>query len=111
MAYATLKNVFLLLELTLAIAQMANAGDSNIVSDFIFPTNVTVVDGNFFTFTGLRALTQGFPKTFKVTKVSMAEFLALNEQSVSYAVLQYPAGTVNPPAYSPQISRVPLRYA
>ncbi|XXG65072.1 hypothetical protein AAC387_Pa05g2868 [Persea americana] len=102
MAYITLKNCFLLVALTIVIAQIANAGDSNIISDFILPANLSVVDGNFFTYTGLRALANGFPDTFKVTKVSMAEFPALNGQSVSYAVLQYPAGTVNPPHTHPR---------
>ncbi|KAL7202247.1 hypothetical protein ACSBR1_033842 [Camellia fascicularis] len=36
------------------------------------------------------------PSTFKVTKATMAEFAALNDQSVSMVVLQFPAGSVNP---------------
>ncbi|KAK4706982.1 hypothetical protein R3W88_033454 [Solanum pinnatisectum] len=35
-------------------------------------------------------------QNFKVTKVSMAEFPALNRQIVSYPILQYPASFVNP---------------
>lgn len=82
---------------------MVFAGDPDILSDFIVPSNVTQVDGNFFTFTGMRALVGApLPATFKVTKASMAEFPALNGQSVSYAVLQFPAGTTNPPHTHPR---------
>ncbi|XP_031272537.1 germin-like protein 9-3 [Pistacia vera] len=88
---------------SLAIIQMAFASDPDITSDFIVPSNVTQVDGNFFTFTGMRALVGAPPpETFKVTKASMAEFPALNGQSVSYAVLQFPAGTTNPPHTHPR---------
>ena len=73
------------------------AGDPDITSDFIVPPSVTNVDSNFFTFTGMRILIQApLPTAFKVTKASIAEFPALNDQSVSYAILQYPSGSVNP---------------
>lgn len=39
---------------------------------------------------------------FKVFKTSAAEFPALNGQSVSNAVLQFPAGTTNPPHTHPR---------
>ena len=42
------------------------------------------------------------PSAFKVSKVSAAEFPALSGQSVSYAVLQFPAGTTNPPRTPPR---------
>ena len=85
---------FSLLISSFAIIQMAMAGDPDILTDFIVPPNVTNVDGNFFTFTGLRDLFKGGPSTtLKVSKVSLAEFSALNGQSVSYAVLGYLAGT------------------
>ncbi|KAJ0083990.1 hypothetical protein Patl1_30385 [Pistacia atlantica] len=88
---------------SLAVIQMAFGSDPDITSDFIVPSNVTQVDGNFFTFTGMRALVGAPPpETFKVTKASMAEFPALNGQSVSYAVLQFPAGTTNPPHTHPR---------
>ena len=74
------------------------AGDPDITSDFIVQPSVTNVDSNFFTFTGMRILIQApLPTAFKVTKASIAEFPALNGQSVSYAILQYPSGSVNPP--------------
>ncbi|KAK4595821.1 hypothetical protein RGQ29_014068 [Quercus rubra] len=75
----------LLLVSSFAIIHMAIAGDPDIISDFVVPANVTAIDANFFTFTGMRTL------------VSMAEFPALNGQSVSYDVLYFPAGSINPP--------------
>ena len=63
---------------------MAMAGDPDIFTDYIVPPNVTNVDENFFTFTGLRDHFKGGPfTTLKVSKVSLAEFSALNGQSVS----------------------------
>ena len=44
--------------------------------------------------------------TFKVSKISLAEFPALNGQSVSYAILQFPAGTPNPPHIHPHASEL-----
>ncbi|KAK3017236.1 hypothetical protein RJ639_005524 [Escallonia herrerae] len=46
------------------------------------------------------------PAAFKVLKASMAEFPALNGQSVSYAVLQFSAGSVNPPHTHPRASEL-----
>ena len=86
---------------------MAMAGDPDILTDFIVPPNVTNVNGNFFTFTGLRDLFKGGPSTtLKVSKVSLAEFSALNGQSVSYTVLGYLAGTTNPPHIHPRASEL-----
>ncbi|KAL2984434.1 hypothetical protein AAZX31_12G087900 [Glycine max] len=87
-----------------AIVQMALAGDPDILSDFIGPINGMIPDGNFFTYTGFRVLVgqNSPPSTFKVLKATMAEFPALNGQSVSYAVLQFPANTINPPHTHPR---------
>ncbi|CAK9177650.1 unnamed protein product [Ilex paraguariensis] len=82
---------------------MVQASDPDILSDFIPPSsNPNGVDGNFFTFTGLRGIFNQAPTTFKDTKVSNAEFPALNGQSVSLAILQFPAGGVNPPLTHPR---------
>ncbi|KAK4607847.1 hypothetical protein RGQ29_001600 [Quercus rubra] len=97
---------FALLISSFAIIQRAIAGDPDILRDFIVPPNVTDVNGDFFTFTGMRALLGGFPTVFKVTKASLAEFPALNGQSVSYAVLEFPAGTTNPPHTHPRASEL-----
>lgn len=77
--------------------------DPDIISDFIKPTPNATVDANYFTFTGMRVLVGGTPPiTFTVLKATMAEFPALFGQSVSYAVLQFPSGTVNPPHTHPR---------
>ncbi|KAL2490493.1 Germin-like protein subfamily 2 member 1 [Abeliophyllum distichum] len=54
MAYS--RKLFFLAVASLAIVQMAMAGDPDILTDFVLPPNLTSVDGNFFTFTGMRAL-------------------------------------------------------
>ncbi|TKY48655.1 Germin protein 9-3 [Spatholobus suberectus] len=86
-----------------AITQISTAGDPDILTDFVVPPNTTL-DGNFFTFTGFRAVFS--PNTslsdFKVLKASKAEFPALDGQSVSYAVLEYPGGSINPPHTHPR---------
>ncbi|KAL1802145.1 hypothetical protein ACET3Z_030792 [Daucus carota] len=105
---------FLLLVLaTCAIVEIALAGDPDILTDFIVPSNLTsgggntTIDGNFFTFTGFRVLVGGqVPPTFKVFKAGMLEFPALNGQSVSYAALQFPPGTTNPPHTHPRASEL-----
>ncbi|XP_049379331.1 germin-like protein 9-3 [Solanum stenotomum] len=89
--------VLLALATSLVIFQMASAGDPDILTDFVLPLGVPSVDGSYFTFSGLRGLVGAPPpEKFKVTKAAMTEFPALNGQSVSYAILQYPAGSVNP---------------
>nr|XP_043622619.1 germin-like protein 9-3 [Erigeron canadensis] len=107
---ATKLQFFLVLILSCATLQISMAGDPDILSDFIVPPGFSSpIDGNFFTFTGMRALVNAtFPTTFKVTKAAMAEFPALNGQSVSYAVLQFPNGTVNPPHTHPRASELLL---
>ncbi|XWS73887.1 hypothetical protein CRYUN_Cryun02cG0167700 [Craigia yunnanensis] len=97
-----LKFLFLLLS-SFAIVQMSLAGDPDITSAFLVPANQNNVDGNFFTFTGMRVLVnEDFPTYFTVLKASMVEFPALNGQSVSYAVLQYSTGSLNPPHTHPR---------
>ncbi|GKU91528.1 hypothetical protein SLEP1_g5392 [Rubroshorea leprosula] len=50
------------------------------------------------------------PTNFTVNKISMAEFPALNGQSVSYALSQNPADSVNPPqsSHPPSCGRASL---
>ncbi|KAF8395410.1 hypothetical protein HHK36_019356 [Tetracentron sinense] len=84
----------------MAITQIAQAGDPDITSDFIFPPNIMAVNESFFTHTGLRNIAGA--AAFKVTKASLVEFPALNGQSVSYALLQYPGGAINPPHIHPR---------
>ncbi|KAE8692742.1 hypothetical protein F3Y22_tig00110831pilonHSYRG00628 [Hibiscus syriacus] len=98
-------NVFIsLLFSSLPILQIALAGDPDILTDFIVPENQNTVDGNFFTYTGMRVIVNetSFPANFTVLKATMEEFPALNGQSVSYALLQFPASSVNPPHTHPR---------
>ncbi|KAM4096712.1 hypothetical protein ACJW30_08G125100 [Castanea mollissima] len=86
---------FSLLISSFVIIQMAMAGDPDILTDFVVPPNVTDIDGTFFTFTGLRELYRGGPSTtLQVSKVRLAEFPALNGQSVSYALHFVVLGTL-----------------
>ncbi|XP_062153504.1 putative germin-like protein 9-2 [Alnus glutinosa] len=98
MAFITSKHEFcFVLALAFTTFHMVTAGDADITSDFAVPPNVPLVDGNFFTYTGMRALVGAArPTTFKISKASMVEFSALTGQSVSFAVLQIPVGSMNP---------------
>ncbi|KAF3455283.1 hypothetical protein FNV43_RR05731 [Rhamnella rubrinervis] len=96
---------YLVVIFSIAVAHTAIAGDPDILTDFIVPPNLTNIniDGNFFTFTGMRALVDASPPlAFKVLKASMVEFPALNGQSVSYAALQFPPASTNPPHTHPR---------
>ncbi|KAJ4720571.1 germin-like protein 9-3 [Melia azedarach] len=90
----------------LLLLTWARAGDPDILTDFIVPTNFSNVpiDGNFFTFTGMRSFfnSDDVPPNFRVTKAGMNEFPALNGQSVSYALLEFPPQSVNPPHTHPR---------
>ncbi|XP_068329599.1 putative germin-like protein 9-2 [Pyrus communis] len=78
------------------------ASDPDIISDFIVPPNYNgTVDGTFFTFTGFRGIFDQAPQTIKAGKASSVEFPALNGQSVSYAVLQFPPNSLLPPHTRP----------
>ncbi|XVF46935.1 hypothetical protein PTKIN_Ptkin03bG0068300 [Pterospermum kingtungense] len=99
---SSMKLLFLLLS-SFAIVRMALSGDPDILTDFLVPPDQNNVDGNFFTYTGMRIIAnEDFPTNFTVLKASMVEFPALNGQSVSYAVLEYPTGSVNPPHTHPR---------
>ncbi|KAM7502302.1 hypothetical protein LguiB_001206 [Lonicera macranthoides] len=91
---------------SLSIIGLAIAGDPDILTDFIAPATETV-DSNFFTYTGMRVLVGSDQSpAFKVLKASMSEFPALNGQSVSYAVLEFPVGGTNPPHSHPRASEL-----
>uniref|UniRef100_A0A5B7BLR2 Germin-like protein n=1 Tax=Davidia involucrata TaxID=16924 RepID=A0A5B7BLR2_DAVIN len=108
MASTLLKHFLCLLLAAFAASLMVQASDPDILSDFIVPANSNGIDGNFFTFSGMRGVFEApTPPNFKVTKASMAEFPALNGQSVSLAVLQYAAaGGVNPPHTHPRAAEL-----
>ncbi|CAI0403818.1 unnamed protein product [Linum tenue] len=106
---ANVKLISLLLVASFAIIiRTAISGDRDILTDFIAPPNATV-DGSFFTFTGFGFLVNGTQlpaDKFKVVKATMAEFPALNGQSVSYATLLFPNGTANPPHTHPRAAEL-----
>ncbi|XVE50565.1 hypothetical protein DITRI_Ditri01bG0172900 [Diplodiscus trichospermus] len=105
----TVNQQFFILALVLAFPFLAICGDPDILTDFVVPfgVNPTQLNGTFFTYTGMRPLfTSDPPTNFTVTKATMAEFPALNGQSVSYAVLQYPVGSVNPPHTHPRAAEL-----
>ncbi|KAI8008678.1 Germin-like protein 9-3 [Camellia lanceoleosa] len=82
------------------------AGDPDILTDFIIPPNA-IVNGSLFTFTGMRSLVNSpIPSNFTVLKASMVQFPALEGQSVSYAVLEFPNDSVNPPHTHPRASEL-----
>lgn len=88
--------IITIVALFLAISKTAWAGDPDILSDFIIPENSTSVTSDFFTYTGLRTVLGNTPQNLTVSKASLKEFPGLDGESVSLAVLQFPAGAVNP---------------
>ncbi|XP_065862143.1 germin-like protein 9-3 [Euphorbia lathyris] len=89
--------------MALSSAILANAGDADILKDFITPImgNLT---SDFFTFTGFRQLVDLniTGSTAIISKASMKEFPALEGQSVSVAALIYPPSGINPPHVHPR---------
>ncbi|KAK9279708.1 hypothetical protein L1049_013388 [Liquidambar formosana] len=105
MASTVLNHALFFLLAVFATFSMVQASDPDILSDFIVPGlgSPNNIDGDFFTFNGMRGIFNSqLPPNFKATKASLAEFPALNGQSVSTAVLQFPAGAVNPPHTHPR---------
>ncbi|VAI00479.1 unnamed protein product [Triticum turgidum subsp. durum] len=98
----------LALVVLLALPFLALAGDPDILTDFILPpgNNVSLLNGTFFTYTGLFAIDSANPAKFTVTKATATEFPALLGQSVSYAALSFGPGTVNPPHVHPRASEL-----
>ncbi|CAN0916823.1 Germin-like protein 9-3 [Linum grandiflorum] len=92
------------------LPMLTMAADPDILTDFILPPNTTTPDPSFFTFTNLRPFfTTGqilAPTNFTAIKATLAEFPALNGQSVSSAYLIFPSGTSNPPHIHPRSSEL-----
>nr|XP_043622618.1 putative germin-like protein 9-2 [Erigeron canadensis] len=105
---STSSNILLLaLTLVLAILTKTQANDPDILTDFITP-NTTSVDASFFTYSGLSGFFNPNPNNFTVIKATMTQFPALNGQSVSYAVLQFPPASVNQPHTHPRAAELLL---
>ena len=86
------------------------AGDPDILTDFVVPTMWGIpmnITGYYFTYTGFAAYELPVI-TFSAQKASMKEFPALEGQSVSYAKLMFPPGTVNPTHSHPRAAELLL---
>ncbi|KAF5744882.1 hypothetical protein HS088_TW07G00463 [Tripterygium wilfordii] len=94
---------FLLVIASLAIIQMTKAGDEDILCDFLG----SKVDAKYFTYKDMRSFEKP-AAAFTVMKASRVEFPALNGQSVSLAVLQFPVNSVNPPHIHPRSAELLL---
>ena len=87
------------------------AGDPDILTDFVMPMMSGIpmnITGDYFTYTGFRTKEELPVIGFSAQKASMAEFPALNGQSVSYAMLRFPPGTVNPTHTHPRAAELLL---
>ncbi|TKY58317.1 Germin protein 9-3 [Spatholobus suberectus] len=100
-----ISTLFHLLVPALLTFNNALAGDPDITYDYVSPQNYSV-NGSFFTYTGLRGVLDQIPRSFKATEVTLVEFPALNGQSISYALFQYPAGSINPPHIHPRAAEL-----
>ncbi|XBI74263.1 putative germin-like protein 9-2 [Triticum dicoccoides] len=111
MASMNLYSLVLVAVALVAAPMAAMAGDPDILTDFIPPTSMVGmpmnITGDYFTYTGFHPSPLP-PLAFTLTKASMAEFPALNGQSVSYARLVFPPGTVNPTHTHPRASELLL---
>ncbi|KAF5799074.1 putative germin, rmlC-like cupin domain superfamily, rmlC-like jelly roll [Helianthus annuus] len=80
------------------LVKVAFASDPDILTDYVLPPNTTTAtDASYFTYTGVRSIVNTtYPSKFTVIKASLKEFPGLLGQSVSYAILQFPVGSLNP---------------
>uniref|UniRef100_A0A0E0B6T5 Germin-like protein n=1 Tax=Oryza glumipatula TaxID=40148 RepID=A0A0E0B6T5_9ORYZ len=116
MALSYYYSLVLLLLAVWAPLALVMAGDPDILTDYVIPATANSdpmnITGDFFTFTGFSKVfntsSAPEPNSFTVTKATMAEFPALNGQSVSYAALMYPPGTLNPPHTHPRSAELLL---
>ncbi|KAK8563394.1 hypothetical protein V6N13_007652 [Hibiscus sabdariffa] len=93
----------LLFLLVLRVSQVIHASERHIKLDSVVPRKIATADADFFTHSAFRALIGADqPTAFGVMKVGEAEFPALNDQGVSYAVLQFPSGSLNQPHLHPE---------
>ncbi|XP_071701172.1 germin-like protein 9-3 [Rutidosis leptorrhynchoides] len=91
--------------MVLAISTPTQANDPDILTDFIAP-NASNVNASFFTYSVLSGFFNPYPNNFTVLKASITQFPALDGQSVSYAVLQFPPAGVNPPHTHPRAAEL-----
>ncbi|KAJ4844427.1 hypothetical protein Tsubulata_038604 [Turnera subulata] len=92
------------LAFALAAAVLVNAGDPDILKDFLAPLGGPVT-AEYFKYTGLEPLLNANltgATSAIVTKASMKEFPALEGQGTSVAVILYPPSGMNPPHVHPR---------
>ncbi|KAI3523252.1 hypothetical protein L1887_01312 [Cichorium endivia] len=98
MALFFFQRVILSIFVAMAFTGLIQASDPDILFDYIVPPNMTKVDGNFFTYTKIRGFFDKLHPTDPASmQASMAEFPALNGQSVSLSVLRLAPGGVSAP--------------
>ncbi|GFZ18792.1 hypothetical protein Acr_27g0005310 [Actinidia rufa] len=88
---------------TLAIAfialRMAMAGDPDIIFDFIVPPNTTIVDGNIFTFTGMRVSRRcTIPNNFQGSKSKHGRVSSFERPKRLFCSSPYNSDAKNPAA-------------
>ncbi|KVI09608.1 germin-like protein 9-3 [Cynara cardunculus var. scolymus] len=94
---ASIKTLLCIAMVSFLVIQVVFSSDPDILTDYVLPENTTVTDPNYFTFTGLRSVFNAtYPTTFTPVKATLNEFPGLLGQSVSYAVLEFPVGSLNP---------------
>lgn len=93
---ASIKTLFFISLVSFTVVQVAVSSDPDILTDYVLPPNTNVTDPNYFTYTGLGSIVNStYPTNFTVLKASLNEFPGLLGQSVSFAILEFPAGSVN----------------
>eukprot|EP01018_Ginkgo_biloba_P011647 Gb_05122 [translate_table: standard] len=92
------------LALSLLLVAKVQAGDPDIITDFVLPEGVeeAKVDGSYFTFTGFRGGAESKAGSVGLKKASITEFPALGGMGLSMELLQFPAGAVNVPHTHPR---------
>ncbi|WCJ25746.1 RmlC-like cupins superfamily protein [Euphorbia peplus] len=90
---------------------LANAGDPNILKDFLVPPSLNPenITRQYFTYTGFRPLKNANltgRSSALVTKVTLKEFPALEGQGVSVSAIIYPPSGINLPHVHPRASEL-----
>jgi len=92
----------------LLLMQAASASDPELTQDFFVPdgVNSSMLDGNFFTFKGLRNGPKAAPGSFKPIKAFADAFPALSGLGISAALLEFQPGSQNTPHTHPRATEL-----
>eukprot|EP00249_Psilotum_nudum_P015280 c25241_g1_i1 orf=458-1081(+) len=90
--------------LSLCIFHIAAASDPELLSDFAVPAgmNASLINGDFFTFTGFRGGVNPPAGKFKPILAFVNAFPALQGLGVSMALLEFQPNSINPPHTHPR---------